>query len=233
MADDNFAKDLAFSETFMAPMMKIIRAVPEPRDMRLATPFEDKKRASDIFVVKRAVTSKTCSGEIAVACRIRRADYRHWPYLNEFTIRSARPPDRNGDVVLTEKDKIFDGGYCDWMFYGFEKPPAKDDLPGTLIINPWIVIDLHQLRDVKKDVAAWQRCYGGEKTLKNGCKFWPININALPPACILERQLPHEQTAGQGQKLAPSAPTRAELKAEHERKTKDLFECLGAKRAKA
>jgi hypothetical protein len=33
--------------------------------------------------------------------------------------------------------------------------------------------------------------------------------------------------------LAPSAPTRAELKAEHERKTKDLFECLGAKRAKA
>lgn len=70
---------------------------------------------------------------IRIACRVRRFSYLN-KYGDEFTIRAKRP---NGNP--TELEKILEGGWCDYNFYGFAN---EEDTK----LQRWFIGDLRIFR---------------------------------------------------------------------------------------
>ena len=152
--NDDFSWQMRFAPT--------IQTLVGPHLLRPAELEVDQRRATD-FLVFRAEG-------VTVAARVRRAKYARNPiYRKQVTVRSRRDTGAS-----TEWEKVFEGGWADWMFYGFE---LTED---SLSISPWVILDLAVLRRL------W-RCFGtriiaDEKANGDGTHF-----RALVPGDLCQR----------------------------------------------
>lgn len=125
----SYYDDREWSDQFLPQVKAVLANVLQARlvTSAITASFErDVKEATD--VVLRA-------GELAVAVRMRRADYSG--YRDEFTLRSSRPRG-----VPTELEKIRDG-WGDYMFYGFGEVAS-----GEPVITRWRVLDFDVMRQM-------------------------------------------------------------------------------------
>jgi hypothetical protein len=212
-----YATDRAWSDRFEEAIGVALRTVTAQHTViRRSTRFEDTQHAADLMVLR--------TPDRAIACRMRRND--QLQYRGEFTIRSRRDTGEK-----TEAYKIFDEGWGDWFFYGFEHDP------GTLIIDPWLVVDLHAMRKLYADKEHWQKLKNDrtmeEKANGDGTYFWAFKAFYMPPGVVLKR---HEPDVKAPFVIAPftKEPTAAEKKAaekaEHDAKTASFLDLAKPKK---
>ena len=119
-----FDTNKKWSDKFMPEIKRLCQEY-IPIDIQIASPFEDKKHATDLLIP-----------DIRIGCRVRRNKY-HRRYNGQFTIRCELPSENE-----TEIDKIMEG-WGDYYFFGFSN--YKDNGNGFV---SWIIFNLDVFRQM-------------------------------------------------------------------------------------
>jgi hypothetical protein len=100
-----------------------------------------------------------------IACRARRAQYRH-RYTSDFTIRYSRP-----SGVPTEWHKLRQG-LGDFIIYGFDAGDGR--------LQPWHLLNAHLVREYLTGGGHWRY-----QANDDGTTFAAIDIDKLPIGAVL------------------------------------------------